>query len=345
MKFEKRQIQNTEGTILAHNISDRNGRRILRKGIEITAKEIDTLHEMGIQSTYVAVLERGDINEAEAAPKIAEWICGDYLRRVGAATGRTNILAETHGVLQVDVDRLMKLNQIPGITTSTLRERSVVPERQMVASIKIIPYAVASKSMQAIMDLVEDGPIVMLKPLVPKKVHLVLLGGRAILERLETDFKPPLEARIVSLGSELTAIHKIATNVEDSVSEIASALENIFKQNIDLLIIAGETAIMDRRDVIPSAVEKAGGRVLTIGAPVDPGNLLMIAYIGEIPIMGAPGCARSPKENVVDWILPRLLSGEHLDKSAITSLGHGGLLEDIKERPHPRSSVGSEKNA
>lgn len=345
MKFEKRQIKDVEGAILAHNISDQNGRRILRKGIEIGTNEIRQLKALGLESTYVAILEQDDINEADAARNIAELICGDHIRRVGAATGRTNLLAEIHGVLHIDIDRLTRLNQIQGITAATLQDRSVVPERQMVASIKIIPYAIPEDSLKAVEDLARNGPIVSLKALTPKQVHLMLLGRTTILEKLEDDFKPPLEARVLSLGSKLVAVHRVPTDIEDPVMAIASALEDLSNQDIDLLIMAGETAIMDPRDVIPTAIEEAGGRVLTTGAPVDPGNLLMLAYLDDLPILGAPGCARSPKENVVDWILPRLLSGERLDSSDITSLGHGGLLEDIKERPHPRSNAESDENA
>jgi molybdenum cofactor cytidylyltransferase len=103
-----------------------------------------------------------------------------------------------------------------------------------------------------------------------------------------------------------------------------------------LIILAGETAIMDRYDIAPRAVERAGGKIETVGAPVDPGNLLMLAYLDGVPVLGAPGCVRSPKTNVVDWVLPRLLAGDRLSHIDIVALGHGGLLDDIPERPVPR---------
>lgn len=345
MKFERRQVEKTIGTILAHNVSDLNGRRVLRKGVLISEQEIATVQDLGREFIYIAELEHGDVSEAEAARRSAELIHGEHIRVVGAATGRTNLLAEKSGVLHVDVARLNAINTLTGVTLATLRDRSVVPERQMLASIKVIPYGLPAGIMAAIEDISEQGPIVELIELPPKRVDMLYLGAAAILDKLEQDFRNPLEVRVRNLGSTVEGIHRLPTDVEDPVSELAAVLKKLPERQIDLLIIAGETAIMDPRDIIPSAIEKAGGFVETVGAPVDPGNLLMIAYLDELPILGAPGCARSLKENVMDWVLPRLLSGERLKRSDITSLGHGGLLEDIRERPFPRSKAGENQDA
>lgn len=345
MKFEKRAIQDTNGAILAHNISDEDGNRVLRKGIQISPQEIETLRRLGRRFIYVAELEEGDVGEANAARRTAELVHGDGIRLVGAATGRTNLLAETAGVLHVDVEGLQALNTLPGVTLSTLRDRSVVSVRRMVASIKIIPYGISAETMHAIGAIAAGRPIVSVQSLDARRVHLMFLGAAAILGKLEHDFKAPLEKRVKDLGSAISATHQVVTDVDDPAAAITVALNRLSEMPVDLLIMAGETAIMDPRDVIPAAIEAAGGQVETTGAPVDPGNLLMIAYLDNLPILGAPGCARSPKENVIDWVLPRLLSGERLRRSDITSLGHGGLLEDIKERPFPRSKAGREQDA
>jgi molybdenum cofactor cytidylyltransferase len=252
------------------------------------------------------------------------------------------LLSESAGVLHIDVERLNKLNQYQGVTLATLRDWSVVPERQMVASIKIIPYGISSETMTSIENLTRAGPIITIKALASKNVHLMLLGGSAILDKLQNDFQKPLEDRVAALGSKIEVLHRVATDIENPTDRISKALKEVLETQADLLIMAGETAIMDPRDVIPLAIEHAGGYVETTGAPVDPGNLLMVAYINDLAILGAPGCARSPKENVVDWVLPRLLSGEHLRREDITGLGHGGLLEDIRERPFPREKAGEE---
>ena len=126
---------------------------------------------------------------------------------------------------------------------------------------------------------------------------------------------------------------------ESGAEALAAAIERQLRAGIELVLLAGETAIMDRHDIAPRAVELAGGEVVCFGAPVDPGNLLMIGYVGSVPVIGAPGCARSPKRNIVDLVLPRLLVGERLERRDIVAMGHGGLLEDVPERPMPRSRI------
>jgi molybdopterin biosynthesis enzyme len=123
---------------------------------------------------------------------------------------------------------------------------------------------------------------------------------------------------------------------ENGELELARRLQSHIAGNADLIILAGETAIMDRQDITPRAIERAGGEVECYGVPVDPGNTLLLAYLQGVPVLGAPGCVRSPMRNIIDMILPRLLVGEHLNAKEIFTWGHGGLLADVRERPFPR---------
>ncbi|MCH8339894.1 MAG: molybdopterin-binding protein, partial [Chloroflexi bacterium] len=171
-----------------------------------------------------------------------------------------------------------------------------------------------------------------------RKVGFILSASGAMRERIETQFAP-LQERIERLGSDLVRVDHLDSNEGTAEQDLAEAIQAQVKRGMDLIILAGETAIMDRQDVAPRAIERAGGKLECLGAPVDPGNLLMLSYIGDVPVLGAPGCARSRKVNVVDWVLPRLLVGERLTRSDIASMGHGGLLDDTPERPMPRSSI------
>ena len=121
---------------------------------------------------------------------------------------------------------------------------------------------------------------------------------------------------------------------EDSIAAAIRAYSDA-----DLILVAGISAIIDREDIVPSALLRAGGSITLHGVPVDPGTLLMMGYLDEVPVVGAPGCIKSPKTNVIDWILPRLLTGERLTRANLVSMGHGGLLKDIAERPMPRSKT------
>jgi molybdopterin biosynthesis enzyme len=168
-----------------------------------------------------------------------------------------------------------------------------------------------------------------------RSVGMILSGSTSIHARLVSDFAP-LRDRIEKLGASVTRTDFVALDDEPDEAALAEMLKQHVLSGSGMILLAGETAIMDSHDIVPRAVERAGGHVESVGAPVDPGNLLMLAYIGDVPIVGAPGCARSRKTNIVDWILPRLLVGDKLTRRDIVELGHGGLLQDIRERGMPR---------
>jgi molybdenum cofactor cytidylyltransferase len=169
---------------------------------------------------------------------------------------------------------------------------------------------------------------------------LVLSGAASARERIVADFDAPIAARIAKLGGALTQRAFIPLEDEAGEAALALALTELRAAGCDLIILAGETAIMDREDIAPRAITRAGGEVTVLGAPVDPGNLLMVGYLGTVPVLGAPGCARSNKANVIDWVLPRLCAGDRLTQRDMVVLGVGGLLEEIAERPMPRELRG-----
>jgi molybdenum cofactor cytidylyltransferase len=208
-----------------------------------------------------------------------------------------------------------------------------------VATVKIIPFAVPEALIRAVEQIAsEGGPLLRVEELAAQPVSLILTGSSSIREKLALDFAP-LNERVTSLGSHVTHTEYISLEDESGEVMLAEALARHHRDGARLIILAGETAIMDRYDIVPRAVERAGGCIESVGAPVDPGNLLMIAYLDGIPVLGAPGCARSRKINVIDWVLPRLLVGDRLTRADIVSLGHGGLLEDVPERPMPRNDL------
>jgi molybdenum cofactor cytidylyltransferase len=175
--------------------------------------------------------------------------------------------------------------------------------------------------------------------LVPRTVGLIVSGSASARERVMQGLETPLRTRVESLGSTLGPIDFVPLEDEADEAALAAALRRQVDSGAGLVILAGETAIVDRHDIAPRAIARAGGEVAGFGAPVDPGNLLLVGYLGPTAILGAPGCARSSKPNVVDLVLPRLLAGERLSRDDIAALGHGGLLEDVPERPMPRSDL------
>ncbi len=340
MKFGPVPIDQAEGKILGHNIAGPDGRRALRKGKALSAEDIATLRDLGREMVYVAELEASDTDEDEAARRVTEAVRGRHLRTSGPTKGRCNLYATELGILRVDADRLRRLNSQLGITLATLPTHTPVATGRMVGTVKVIPYGVAETRVAAVEAIsAENGPLLHVDPLPKRRVAVILSGSTSAQTRITTSFDPPLRSRIERLGSSIERIDFVALEDATGEADLTVKLRQQVAAGVDLVILAGETAIMDMDDIAPRAIVAAGGIVTCFGAPVDPGNLLMLAYLGRVPVLGAPGCARSPKANIVDAVLPRLLVGDRLTQADIVALGHGGLMEDVPERPFPRSRV------
>lgn len=305
----------------------------------LTAEDVAALAALGRTDVYVAKLDPNDVDENRAARRIGVALSGPGLKPAGPASGRNNLLASTRGVLRVDVGRLLQLNQIDGLTVATLHGNNPVRLRQIAATVKIVPFALPEASV-ALAEAIahEAGPVLRVDPLRATRVALVFSGSQSIKDRLLDDFAPLVE-RLDSLEAQVVRTQFVAVETvegERALTRLLDALRSAVLRP-DLVVLAGETAIMDRHDSVPRALEAAGGTIEVVGAPVDPGNLLMLGDLEGIPVLGAPGCARSRKLNVIDWVLPRLLVGDRIPRAEIAALGHGGLLEDAPERPHPRT--------
>ncbi|MEP7189108.1 MAG: molybdopterin-binding protein [Roseiflexaceae bacterium] len=315
------------GHILRHNLADERGRKALSKGHRLTPADLPQLRALGIESLRVAVLEPGDIHEDEAARRLAEAVCGPGVTAQAPAASRVNLLAEADGIVRVNAERLLQINQIDGLTVATLPSNVLVRARKRVATIKIIPFAVpeaALRQAEAIGGL--GAGIIALSPLRPHTIGVILVGSTAARERIEHGVAPAIESRVVELGSRILA----PRYVPPDEPAVAAAITSLQAAGADMLIIAGETSIMDRDDVTPQGIQLAGGRIEHYGAPVEPGNLLLLGYLDRqgdpIAVLGAPGCVRSRDTNIVDLLLPRLLAGESITRQDIVALGHGGLL-------------------
>jgi molybdenum cofactor cytidylyltransferase len=252
-----------------------------------------------------------------------------------AFTGRANLFAETAGVLVVDKDAIHRLNQVDeSITFATLAAYKPVVAGEMIATVKIIPFAVAEKARDAALAVAEAArPLVRIAPYRIRKIGVVStvlpgLAGKVIDKTLKVT-----QERLAPAGATIVAERR----VPHEQRALARAMEEVLGEGAELVIVFGASAIADRRDVIPAAVEAIGGRIEHFGMPVDPGNLLLIAQARGHPVLGAPGCARSPKENGFDWVLMRLLAGLEVPRAAITGMGVGGLLMEIVTRPQPRA--------
>jgi molybdenum cofactor cytidylyltransferase len=335
MKFGPVPLDEARGAIMAH--SQRVGERMIRKGSVLDEAAIVTLREAGRTEVIVARLEPGDVPEDIAADRLAQPLVSPLLARTRAATGRVNLAAEVPGLLRIDAAMVNRLNTIDeSLTIGTLPDYSVVAPKDLVATVKIIPFSVPGNVLGVAEALVrQTGSPLTLHPFHHLKVGLVVTELPGLKDSVTEKTIAATEQRVNQLTG--TLLPPLRTPHEDAA--IAKALESLMMQGADLLLIVGASAVVDRRDVGPSGIVRAGGEIVHFGMPVDPGNLICVGRIGAIPALVLPGCARSPKLNGIDFVLTRLFAGLPVGRAEVMRMGVGGLLMEIDSRPLPREKA------
>jgi len=333
VRFGPVKTSEAEGAILAHAVKTDESR--LAKGHRLSSADVAALTACGTLEVVVARLDAGDLMEDEAATRIAAAIAPDHLRFSPAATGRVNVYSRVAGLFVATRETVDRLNRIdPAITLACLADHVPVQAGDMVATIKIIPLAVAGRFVEEAQTLLRSHAAFEVKPFAARRAALIATQLPTLKPQVMDKTRAILVARLRQSGSELLTERRVA----HTESAVVAAIDEL-QADHDLLVVFGASAVADPHDVIPAAVRRAGGIVDHVGMPVDPGNLLVLGRVGEIPVIGAPGCARSPRENGFDWILDRILAGEWPSFDDITGLGVGGLLSEIPTRPQPREKA------
>lgn len=341
MLFSKVAVDQAEGTLLAHSM--KSGSINFKKGRQLSSADLELLRTARIEEVTVARLEEDDIHEDEAAERLARAISGTGSELTTAVTGRCNITANIHGLLVIDVDSINAVNTVDeALTVATLPAWEVVEPQQMLATIKVIPFAAPASSLhscQSVCSTADQAPLRVL-PFKRKKVGLIQTSVAGMKESLLDKTLSAINHRLQQLGS--PEVREIRCAHDET--EVAGAVSRLAAEELDMIFISGASAIIDREDVVPAAVVRGGGHINHFGMPVDPGNLLLLATLEDKSIVGLPGCARSPKMNGFDWVLRRLCADLPVRREDITAMGIGGLLKEIPSRPLPRNqAVGQEE--
>ena len=331
MKFGPVPVAQALGGILAHSLG--LGSRRLKKGRILTELDIADIAASGLTDVTIARPDDDDVLEDQAAARIAAALSrqphADGLSIAAPFTGRANIFATCDGMLEIDAQAVADLNAIDeAITLATLHNHARVSARQMLATVKIIPYGAPDRAV-AQAEAIASSSVLKVHSFKSKSAHLILTRTPGMKEKLLTKGADAVRRRIAALG--------ISDHSETVVDHNGPALtQAIHASGADLTLILTGSATSDRGDVGPQAVISAGGELLRFGMPVDPGNLLFLGSVEGRPVVGLPGCARSPKLNGADWVLERLAAGLEIGALDIAAMGVGGLLKEISSRPEPR---------
>jgi molybdenum cofactor cytidylyltransferase len=339
VRFGDTPIDEAKGAILAH--SWRADGVNFAKGRVLSGDDVAKLKAAGVSSIVAARLDPDDMHEDEAAATLAKTLAGEGIEVTAPFTGRCNHFAREAGLAVIDHGRIDALNELDeAVTVATLPPFARVSPRQMVATVKIIPYAAPRTAVGRAIEVARSGnrPLVSVAPFKAMKAGLVQTRLPGTRDKVLDKAVSTTGKRLTSLGSTLAGERRCAHDA----AEIAEALKELKGEGCDIFLVAGASAIVDRHDVIPSGIEQAGGKVIHFGMPVDPGNLLLTGEFAGKPVLGLPGCAKSPKYNGFDMVLERLAAGLPVGRAEIVRMGAGGLLAEIASRPQPRDDENDE---
>ncbi|MTI48629.1 molybdopterin-binding protein [Sporosalibacterium faouarense] len=338
--MKKIKVDNSIGMVVAHDLTqvipgEFKG-AAFKKGHIIKKEDIDRLKDMGKNHIYVLELSENEIHENEAAKRITKAIDSGGLYYGEPSEGKISLKASYKGIVKVNVEGVNEINDIDKVILATIHNNSLVDKGQTVAGTRIIPLVTDNNRINKVEEICKDkGEIIKVQEIKNLKVGILITGTEVFEGRIKDKFGPVLEEKIDRYGGNLIGIEK----APDSLKEIESGIKEFVEKGAEIILITGGMSV-DADDVTPNAIKNVADEVVTYGAPVLPGAMLMLAYKGEASILGVPACGMYHKTTVFDLIYPRLLAKEKIKRKDITILGHGGLCLNCKICHYPRCSFG-----
>lgn len=333
-------VQEAVGRVLYHDITriapgEFKG-RAFKKGHVIREDDVPKLMNLGKFNIYVLDLKNGFIHENDAAIRIAKAAVGEGIHLTEPVEGKVKMVAACNGLLKINAEALFRINSIEQVVLSTLHTNQQVTENLPVAGTRIIPlFTEESRVIEVERICAATSPIVEIKPFRALKVGLVTTGNEIFTKRIEDKFGPVVKAKFADMGS--TVFRQIIA--PDDVSTIVGSIHELLEEGADMIVASGGMSV-DPDDRTPAAIRAAGGEVVTYGSPTFPGAMFMLSYIGNVPIIGLPGCAMYHKATVFELIVPRILAGDRITRADIIALGHGGFCASCPECRYPSCSFG-----
>ncbi len=334
------QVEKAVGMRLGHDLTqiipgEFKG-RAFSKGHVIRKEDIPRLLDIGKENVYLLKLKQDEIHEDEAALRIARALAGPGLDLTEPLEGKVNVKALWEGLLKVNVRGLHVINSLGDLVASTLHNHTVVEKDVTVAGARAIPLVIPACQVEEVERIGEQyKPILEIKPFRTFKAGVVITGNEIYKGRIEDRFGPVVEEKLVAFGS--TVLEKII--VPDEKNAIVHGFKHLLKQGADMLLATGGMSV-DPDDKTPGAINALGARIVSYGAPVLPGSMLLIAYLQSIPVLGLPGCVMHARTTALDLFLPRIHAGEIIKPGDISELGHGGLCHGCSACHFPHCAFG-----
>ncbi|MGS0764553.1 molybdopterin-binding protein [Syntrophomonas curvata] len=333
-------VEDAVGAVLCHDITKivPGGFKgpAFKKGHVINEADIPELLKLGKEHIFVWEAHDSQVHEDEAAIRLANAVKGQGISLTEPKEGKVNLLADYDGMSLINEGLLIEINMIEEIAVATRNNRRPVKKGDVIAGVRVIPLLIEEQKLQLIERMGRNNEIAAVRPFRPLKAGIVTTGSEVFHNRIEDRFSPVVKAKIESYGCEV--IKQLV--VPDNPVEITRAIDWLINRGAELVLTTGGMSI-DPDDVTPAAIRATGADIVSYGAPVLPGAMMMVAYLGNIPILGLPGCVMYHKTTVFDLIIPSVLSGEKISKGMLARLGLGGLCLYCDVCRYPDCSFGT----
>lgn len=340
MRQEVIAVEDAVGKVLCHDVTrivagEFKG-PLFKKGHLITKEDICKLKEIGKDHIYIMELGQDEIHEDKAGMRLGQAAVGPGVKLSGPIESKVNLIAARSGLLKIRVDLLEKVNSLPDVIMSTLPTNSIVREGEIVAGTKVIPLVTKEETISAAEEILQSGPLAEIKTIQSKLFGIIVTGGEVYRGEITDSFGPTLREKVIKIGSQVGWLDY----APDEGTKIARLIRQQAMAGAEVILVTGGMSV-DPDDVTPLGIKLAGVEILCYGAPVLPGAMFLLGYMGEIPVLGVPACAMYYRVTILDLLLPRILTGEMISKQDIISLGHGGLCQSCDSCRFPQCNFGS----
>jgi len=339
--LKKIKLQDAVGTKLAHDITEiRPGEfkdAAFLKGHTVCNEDLCRLQKLGKNHLYLLDLAEDEIHEDQAAAILAGALAGDgIVWQDEPREGKIKLLAERDGLFAVDSSALAAFNMVDEVMCATLHSHTLVRKGELVAATRAIPLVMKRAQIERAAAIAQqNGSVLSVKPMRKAKVGIVITGNEVYHGLIEDRFAPILSEKVTVLGCEVNT----PVFAPDDAEIISKAIQSHLEYGCDLIMLSGGMSV-DPDDVTRKGIHLAGATETHYGAAVLPGAMFLVAYIGDVPLLGVPACGLYHRITVLDLVLPRILTGERIGKAELVFLGHGGLCKDCPECSYPHCPFG-----
>ncbi len=338
--MQKVPVAESVGMVLCHDITriipDSKKERAFRKGQILTKEDVPKLRDLGKEHIYVWENVANLVHENEAALLLARIAAGPGLHWDEPNQGKVSLRASYDGMLKVRGKILNQLNSLDGVVLATVHNNRVVTKDQLVAGTRVIPLTIQREILGEAEEICSEAePLLSVKPFLPLSVGVITTGSEVYSGRIQDGFTSVVRKKVKAFGAQLCG-HVI---LPDDPNMITTEILRMVDEGAEMVMLTGGMSV-DPDDVTPTGIKATGADVVSYGAPVLPGSMFMLAYLGKVPICGLPGCVMFNKTTIFDLVLPRIFTGERLTKSDIVALGQGGLCEECEVCRYPACAFG-----